>query len=78
MGVRRTVFWGGQTTFWTGQKSISTLSSLKFLFKLAIVYLKIRKRQIPGPGKYQVWMDHWCGPVLGPLTVLVSALNTNR
>ena len=48
MGVRRTVFWGGQTIFWTGQKAISTLLVHKYVFKLAIVYLKF---QIPGPGK---------------------------
>ena len=51
MGVRRTVFWGGQTIFWTGQKAISTLLIPKFVFKLAIMYLKFDKFQIPGPGK---------------------------
>ena len=51
MSVRKTVFWGGQTIFWTGKKVISTLFILKFLFKLAILYQKIHKCQIPGPGK---------------------------
>ena len=54
MGVRRTVFWGGQTILWTGQKAILTLFIPKFLFKLAIVSLKLHKCQIPGPGKYLV------------------------
>ena len=50
MGVRRTVFLGGQTLFWTGQKAISTLFIPKF-YKLAILCLKFHKCQIPGPGK---------------------------
>ena len=32
MGIRRTVFWGGQTIFWTGQKAISTLFIPIFFF----------------------------------------------
>ena len=51
MGVRRTVFWGGHTILWTGQKAISTLSIPKFLFNLAIVCLKFHKCQNLGPGK---------------------------
>ena len=50
MGVRRTDFRGGQTIFWTGQKAISTLN-YQILFKLANMYLKFNKCQIPGPGK---------------------------
>ena len=50
MGVRRTVFLGG-LIFWTGQKAILTLFILKFLFKLAILYLKFHKCQIPRPAK---------------------------
>ena len=49
MGVRRTVFWGGQSIPWTGQKAISTLS----IPKLAFLYLKFHKCQIPS-------LAHWC------------------
>ena len=51
MGVRGSVFRGGQTIFWTGQKTISTPSTPKFLLKLADLYLKFHKSQIPGPAK---------------------------
>ena len=51
MGVGRTVFCGGQTIFWTGQKAISTLLICKFLFNLTILYQKFHKCQIPGLGK---------------------------
>ena len=54
MGVLRTVFRGGKTIFWSRQKAISALFIAKFLFKLAILYLKFHKCQIPGPGKRQV------------------------
>ena len=49
--VRRKVFLGGQTIFWTGQNTISTLIISNFQFKAAILYLKFHKCQIPGPGK---------------------------
>ena len=49
MGVRGSVFRGGQTIFW--QKTISTLSTPKFLLKLADLYLKFHKCQIPEPDK---------------------------
>ena len=45
------VFWGGETIFWAGHNTISTLFILNFQFKLAILYLKFQKCQIPGPGK---------------------------
>ena len=51
MGICRRVFKGGQTIFWARQKAISTLFIPKFLFKLAILYLKFHNCQIPGPVK---------------------------
>ena len=51
MGVRKIVFSGWQTIFWTGQKTIFCTLIPKFVIKFAVWCLKFHKCQISGPGK---------------------------